>query len=492
MAYENSNLELIVVYNNSKTEFEKVASSYYGKLVLITGSTTSNADADKKPYIYASNEDGTGKYIPVPYSYLAGFKVGTTTVANPDKVIEFAGANGISVSVSSNKVTIDGSGLIGTANDASNLNTINAAKKYAEEKASGVLGTTSDTSSKETVRGTRKLISETKSTLEGASTDTKDSTSIAGAKKYADHVVGELDESLKGDSNKDTHASSTIAGAKKYADKVKSELMGDKDTDNSILGIRADLSEAVLGATITITESNGNYVVKQGDTTIGTITIPKDMVVESGTIVVGNWSNNTFIENASGTGKALKLTIKNQTTPIYINVADLVDVYTAKASATQVQIAISNTNEISATIVAKSIGATELKDLSVTNAKIANSTIEKAKLVSGVQTSLGKADTAYQKPSGGIPATDLSESVQGSLEKADSAIQSVTTTTPDYTEVTVPSGEGADSKNKVVNVKTTTMQQAMAGDLAGTPVEGVVPTQDIFDFLKARLSVKVQ
>lgn len=77
-------------------------------------------------------------------------------------------------------------------------------------------------------------------------------------------------------------------------------------------------------------------------------------------------------------------------------------------------------------------------------------------------------------------------------EKADSAIQSVTTTTPDYTEVTVPSGEGAGSKNKVVNVKTTTMQQAMAGDLAGTPVEGVVPTQDIYDFLKARLSVKVQ
>lgn len=76
-------------------------------------------------------------------------------------------------------------------------------------------------------------------------------------------------------------------------------------------------------------------------------------------------------------------------------------------------------------------------------------------------------------------------------EKADSAIQSVTTTTPDYTEVIVPEGEGADSKNKVVNVKTTTMQQAMEHDALGTTVNGVVPTQDIYKFLKARFSVKV-
>ena len=76
-------------------------------------------------------------------------------------------------------------------------------------------------------------------------------------------------------------------------------------------------------------------------------------------------------------------------------------------------------------------------------------------------------------------------------EKADSAIQSITTTTPDYTEVIVPEGEGADSKNKVVNVKTTTMQQAMAHDALGTTVNGVVPTQDIYEFLKARFSVKV-
>ena len=44
-------------------------------------------------------------------------------------------------------------------------------------------------------------------------------------------------------------------------------------------------------------------------------------------------------------------------------------------------------------------------------------------LSSGVQTSLGKANSAYQLPSGGIPSTDLATAVQTSLGKADSAYQ---------------------------------------------------------------------
>ena len=51
-------------------------------------------------------------------------------------------------------------------------------------------------------------------------------------------------------------------------------------------------------------------------------------------------------------------------------------------------------------------------------------------LASTVQTSLGKADSAYQKPSGGIPKTDLASAVQTSLDKADTALQSFTETDP--------------------------------------------------------------
>ena len=49
--------------------------------------------------------------------------------------------------------------------------------------------------------------------------------------------------------------------------------------------------------------------------------------------------------------------------------------------------------------------------------------IPKTDLKSDVQTSLSKADTAYQKPSSGIPKSDLETSVQTSLGKADSALQ---------------------------------------------------------------------
>lgn len=49
--------------------------------------------------------------------------------------------------------------------------------------------------------------------------------------------------------------------------------------------------------------------------------------------------------------------------------------------------------------------------------------IPKTDMASSVQTSLGKADSAYQKPSTGIPFTDLAGGVQDSLSNADSAYQ---------------------------------------------------------------------
>lgn len=89
------------------------------------------------------------------------------------------------------------------------------------------------------------------------------------------------------------------------------------------------------------------YVVKQNGAQVGvTIDIPKDMVVQSGSIVTGTWSGGTFTPDPTqpGTGpdKALKLIVANQTAPIYINVADLVDAYTGGTG-----ISISASNEIS-------------------------------------------------------------------------------------------------------------------------------------------------
>ena len=81
------------------------------------------------------------------------------------------------------------------------------------------------------------------------------------------------------------------------------------------------------------------HLTKDGTNTGAAINIPKDLFVKSGEVV----------DNPTGqpAGKYIKLTLQNQTEPIYINVADLVDAYTAGNGIT-----ISATNEISAKVVA--------------------------------------------------------------------------------------------------------------------------------------------
>lgn len=81
------------------------------------------------------------------------------------------------------------------------------------------------------------------------------------------------------------------------------------------------------------------HLTKDGENVGEAINIPKDLFVESGEIV----------ENPAGQtpGKYLKLVLQNQTAPVYINVADLVDAYTPGNGIT-----ISGTNEVAAKVVA--------------------------------------------------------------------------------------------------------------------------------------------
>ena len=81
-----------------------------------------------------------------------------------------------------------------------------------------------------------------------------------------------------------------------------------------------------------------SYTVKQGGVVRGTINIPKFLVVKSGSVVTGEWNGTAFTEDAtqpgSGSGKAIKLVINDSADAgtdddvLYINVADLCDVYT--------------------------------------------------------------------------------------------------------------------------------------------------------------------
>ena len=89
------------------------------------------------------------------------------------------------------------------------------------------------------------------------------------------------------------------------------------------------------------------------------IDIPKDLVVESGeVIVVADDSPVSGLTN----GTYLKLVIANQTEPVYINVADLCDVYTGKTATDGISVAISASNEISATLAGKAVSESNLED----------------------------------------------------------------------------------------------------------------------------------
>lgn len=261
-----------------------------------------------------------------------------------------------------------------------------------------------------------------------------DTSTLQSAKDYADGLADNYDAA----GSATTAESNAKAYAKEYTDALANGAV--KNNTDAIAGIKEDVgtldnlgttaktdivsainevrnSVSVGGtaAAVTIdtnTTTDGflkSYTIKQGENTVGTIDIPKDMVVESGEVVTN--------PNGQSAGTYIKLVLANVAEPLYINVGTLVDIYKAKAKATQVQIAIdSSTREISATIVAGSITSTELGANAVTTEKIADANVTKAKLSTEVQTSLGKADAA-------APKTDLDAEIERATAAEAKALQ---------------------------------------------------------------------
>lgn len=162
--------------------------------------------------------------------------------------------------------------------------------------------------------------------------------------------------------------------------------------------VKAGIAAGGEAGLVTVEESSSAdyakvYNIKQGGTSVGKINIPKDMVVQSGEVVVN--------PTGQAAGTYIKLTLANaDNSELFINVGTLVDVYKAEANATQIQLSIdSSSREISATIVAGSISSDEIAANAVTTAKIADSNVTKAKLSTTVQTSLDKADAAASQAS---------------------------------------------------------------------------------------------
>lgn len=284
--------------------------------------------------------------------------------------------------------------FIGAADEA----VLAAAKKHAEDlgvnyDASGTAQTKVDALANGAVKTNTEAIAK----LNGAATEEG---SVAKAIADAKAVIDADIDAVEG------KADAAAAAAKKAQDEVDAvevdmgDVEGLSTTNKTVVGAINEVLAAVgTGGTAavvtmeTTTTTEGalkSYTIKQGTATVGVIDIPKDMVVESGEVVTN--------PEGQAAGTYIKLVLANVAEPLFINVGTLVDIYKAKAEAAQVQVVIdSTTREISASIVAGSIGTTELADNAVVTAKIADANVTKAKLSSAVQASLDKADAAATK-----------------------------------------------------------------------------------------------
>jgi len=142
-----------------------------------------------------------------------------------------------------------------------------------------------------------------------------------------------------------------------------------KSADAKVKAETIDASKITIDTSTTTEGYAKSYSIKQNGMSIATIDIPKDMFVSSGKVVTNpeGHTEGTYIE----------LTLANVTNDkIYINVGALVDIYVPEADATQVQLAIdASTREISATIIAGSIGNNELADRAVDAFKLAENAV---------------------------------------------------------------------------------------------------------------------
>ena len=250
-------------------------------------------------------------------------------------------------------------------------------------------------------------------------------TSATGGKIVVSKADGTIEESSNGVSDFALASSLSAVATSGDADDVTydntTSQLSSTNVQDAIDEIAQQSAGGVGSKTVYITTTSGGssdpyskrYGIYQGATgsssspvvgeKLADIDIPKDMVVESGSVVdiVFKASDNTLHEGSeSGTdvtvaikgqgvtptsadaGKYIKLVIANSSsTALYIKATDLVDIYTAQQNATQVQLAIDSNNVISATIVAGSIGTTELASTCVTTAKLADDAVTTAKIV---------------------------------------------------------------------------------------------------------------
>lgn len=208
-------------------------------------------------------------------------------------------------------------------------------------------------------------------------------------------MINDLDNSLAAVAKSGNASDVAIADA--------GSLLDATNVEAALQEVATAINNVNTDAAVTVAKTVGGenddfvtqYVFSQGGTPItnGTITIGKDLVATSGTLVNQDGEGNP--------GTFIRMTIANGT-PFYINVADLIE-YNTFVDSAEIDFT-DNAHSVSASIVAGSIA--------------------KSKLDSGVQASLDLADSAMQEiAAGSVTKAMLAQGVQDSIDAADSALQ---------------------------------------------------------------------
>jgi hypothetical protein len=195
------------------------------------------------------------------------------------------------------------------------------------------------------------VVPETVATIGDSTADT----ALASVKAIKDFVAAEMAKIPAAVDYTVTITDETAGAGEKSKQTIKQGKTGEETTVGTII-----VPDLVMAVKETPTEGYlKTYQFTYGTGSTFEVDIPKDLVVTAGeVIVVSDDSPVTGLTN----GTYLKLTIANQDKPVYIDVKDLADVYTGKAETTGVSVAISASNEISATIVGKAIAEENLAD----------------------------------------------------------------------------------------------------------------------------------
>lgn len=179
------------------------------------------------------------------------------------------------------------------------------------------------------------------------------------------------------------------------------QVLSTDGIDYSIKVIQKEQANDGAAKTYTITQEKNH----EGSSFTFDIDIPADKVIKSG-VLVKITDYDTESEKYQNTGVTkngtyLKITIDNSdSTEIYINVDELIDIYTASSSDGDVKVQITD-HEISASLVDGKVTAEKLAADAVTTEKIADNAITTNEIKDSVVTE-AKLDSALQNKLKGL------------------------------------------------------------------------------------------